>query len=77
MSFYETDPYDIDVNKMMVYIQHQKDRGLEYNCLKCCVSALSFYFRSINLPNLNLDTEFVNFLKGILRDMRFHRDPSS
>lgn len=52
MSFYETDPYDIDITKIMVFIQHQKDKGLEYYSLKCCISALSFYFRSNNLPNL-------------------------
>ena len=60
----------------MVFIQHQKDRGLEYNSLKCCISALSFYFRINNLPNLTLDVDFINFHKGILRDMRSHRDPN-
>lgn len=75
MTFFQKDPYDIDINKMMVFIQHQKDRGLEYNSLKCCVSTLSYYFRSNELPNLTLDIKFINFQKGILRDMKTDRDP--
>lgn len=70
------DPYPIQIDKMMVFIQFQKDSGLEYNSLKSCISSLSFYFRSNSLDNLTYDIRFINFHKGVLRDMKYHRDPN-
>ena len=50
----EADPYDITIEKMMVFIQFEKDEGLELNSLKACIAALSFYFRNNKLPNLKI-----------------------
>ena len=72
----ETEPYEINIDKMMVFIQFGKDEGYTYNTLKCCIAAFSYYFRSNNLPNLTQDVEFTNFHKGVLRDMKTNKNPN-
>ena len=47
-----TDPYDITIEKMMVFIQKAKDDGYEYDSLKYAIASLSYYFRANNLDNL-------------------------
>lgn len=66
MTNLNTDPYDINLEKMMVFIQYQKDSGLEYSSLQSCISSLSSYFRSRNQRDLTLDEQFIDFQKGLL-----------
>lgn len=61
---------------MIVFIQYLKDEGYEYNSIKSSISTLSYYFRTNSLPNLTQDIQFVNFYKGVLLDMKFHRNPN-
>ena len=70
MTKLETDPYDSTIEKMMVFIQYEKDEGQELISLKACITALSKYFRNNISPNYTFDIEFVNFKRGVYRDVK-------
>lgn len=72
-------PITIATIKVSLYVYRYENK-VQFNTLKNLLSAISFYFRENNYPNLTLEPEIIRHVKALKNEMKqgnppFRKDP--